>query len=373
MSRVLIVNSADVIRKTTDALAHGLAERGYEVRVVTPAHPKTDAYFDGDDRIDLVPYESWFVPKIRYSVPLFDFADVMRREAAAADVVVVTSAVYLPSLVGTLVADWYRTPTVVTIDALVGINWSYGSRVVDLLGKGFVLTLSRVAFRSADAVVGLTGALREHLPALVDESKVHIIPNGIDTEQFTPPGDRQDRSTSPVELLFVGRLSPVKGLEYLLSAFADLQSGPLDVHLTIVGDGENQDEYLDRAERLGIEDAVTWTGWVDDVTQYYERADVLVLPSISEGQPSVLLEAQACGVPVVATDVGGVPELVEAGHVVPPRDPDALRRAVSDLVDTDSGGLAARSRAHVVDNFSEESMVENYLDLFSELSDRQST
>jgi len=368
MSRVLILNSADVIRKTTDSLARGLAERGYKVRVVTPRHPKTERYFADDDRIELCPFESWFVPKIRYSVPLLDFLNVARREIAAADVTVVTSAVYLPSLVATLIANRRKTPTVITIDALVGINWSYGNAAIDLLGKLFVLTLSRLAFRTADIVIGLTDNLDDHLPNLVDESKIRIIPNGIDTHHFAPTRDRNDTPSSPVELLFVGRLSPVKGVEHLLEALQMLRAKSLDVRLTIAGDGEARDKYAERAARLGVDDTITWTGWVDDVQPYYDAADVLVLPSISEGQPSVPLEAQACGVPVVATRVGGVPTLVAAGRIVPPRDPEAISDAVREIVEEDQPDLSTRARSFVCDRYSRDSMVESYLRVFEELS-----
>lgn len=370
MPRLLIVNSADVIRKTTDMLARGLADRGYEVRVVTPAHEKTAGYFDDDDAITLLPYESWFVPKIRYSVPLFDFLDVVRREVRTADVVVITSAVYLPSLVGTIVAARSDTPNIVTIDALVGINWSYGNRLVDALGKGFVLTLSRLAFATADAVVGLTENLTPHLPELVDESKIRIIPNGIDTSTFAPAEPRDGGMEDPVRLLFVGRLSKVKGIEYLLSAFEALSQDARSYRLTMVGDGEDRDRYVDLARDLGVADGITWTGWVDDVRPYYHDADIVVLPSISEGQPSVPLEAQACGVPVVATDVGGVAGLVEAGRVVPPREPERIRAAIAELSREDPTELGERARQFVVDNYSRESMIERYQTLFETISNR---
>ncbi|MFC7229683.1 glycosyltransferase family 4 protein [Salinirubellus salinus] len=368
MNRILILNSADVIRKTTDALASGLSARGYEVSVMTAEHPKTTGYFDSDENVELLHYRSNFIPKIRYSVPGLDFFETMRREAKRADAVVVTSAVYLPSLVGTLVSNWYETPTVITIDALPGINWTYGNRLIDLFGKAFVLTLSRVAFHQADRVVGLTRSLEEHLPKLVDESKVRIIPNGIDTDHFRPSDERADGCGERVELLFVGRLSPVKGVEHLLSALGALQPEDREFHLTLVGDGEEMDAYVEEAERLGLGDSVTWTGWVDDVRPYYDLADVLILPSIAEGQPSVLLEAQACGVPVVATEVGGVPNLVGAGVVVPPRDPDAIRDAVVELVREPPENLRSRARAFVLEHYSSEAMIEGYEALFSEIS-----
>jgi len=368
MPRILIVNSADVIRKTTETLARGLSERGYDICVVTPKHPKSDGYFDDDESIELVPYESLFVPKIRYSVPRYDFLEIMRREIASADAVVITSALYLSSFVGTLLSKRSNTPTVITVDALVGFNWSYGRSTIDLVGKLFVHTLSRFAFRSADRVIGLTGTLEEHLRELATESKIRIIPNGIDTEHFSPPVDRADGMEPPIELLFVGRLSPVKGVEYLLSAFNQLRADQREIHLTVVGDGEQSEAYMQQAEQMGIDDAITWTGWVDDVKPYYDAADLLVLPSISEGQPSVLMEAQACGLPVVATAVGGVPELVEAGRVVPPEDSDALRTGIIELTEEDPAQLCAEGRSFVVERYSKESMVEKYLTVFSDIS-----
>lgn len=132
-------------------------------------------------------------------------------------------------------------------------------------------------------------------------------------------------------VLYVGRLAPKKGLEYLLRAVADLET-----HLTVVGDGAERDRL--EALAAALEADVTFVGEVppDRVEEFYRDAAVFVLPSVEgEGMPNAVLEAMAWGLPVVATDSGGLPSVIDdgqTGYVVPMRDSEALRERVDDLL-----------------------------------------
>jgi glycosyltransferase involved in cell wall biosynthesis len=164
--------------------------------------------------------------------------------------------------------------------------------------------------------------------------RVHIVHCGIEPAEFAPrthegPGTR---------LLFTGRLAPVKGLPLLLEAFARLQARHPTLTLAIAGDGPERPALEAQAQRLGIAPRVEFLGYrsSDHVRALLQESDVFVLPSFAEGVPVVLMEAMASGVPVVATRVAGVSELVEdgvSGFVVPPGDADALERAISTLLE----------------------------------------
>lgn len=150
------------------------------------------------------------------------------------------------------------------------------------------------------------------------------------------------RSTahSPVRLLWAGQLRPVKGLVYLLRAVRVLLDRETEVHLTIVGDGEQREVLEQERRRLGLEAQVSLVGYKPPgpvLDRYFDESDVYVLPSLSEGVPKVLYEAMARGLPVVATEVGGVPQVIchgRNGLLVPARDAnnlaDAIARVCSD-------------------------------------------
>jgi glycosyltransferase involved in cell wall biosynthesis len=174
-------------------------------------------------------------------------------------------------------------------------------------------------------------------------SKVLAIPNGIDTARFRPPPGF-DPSTIKRELLGgdyrmvanVARLVPQKGQHYLIEAAARLASTHPDVRFVLVGHGPLGDELMEQARTEGIADKVVITGPRSDVPQILAASDVFVLSSLWEGMPLSLLEAMAAGCPAIATDVGGVREVLRhdvTGLLVPRADSDALAAAIAQSLD----------------------------------------
>ena len=171
----------------------------------------------------------------------------------------------------------------------------------------------------------------------------------------------------------IGRLCAVKGQRELLEALALLP----DVHAAIVGadmeaDGDFRADLERRAERLGLTSRVRFTGPRADVPAVLDALDVFVLPSWTEGMPITVLEAMAHGKPVVATAVGGTPELVadgETGVLVPPRDPERLAAAIRELLDDPEKArrLGEAGRERVASNFSEEAMTRRVLEVYDEV------
>jgi glycosyltransferase involved in cell wall biosynthesis len=198
----------------------------------------------------------------------------------------------------------------------------------------------------ADAVVAISGYARDRLRAIAASraARIQVIHCGVDLREYEAAPGPADR-TGPLRVLTVARLEERKGVETLLRAAARLRDRELDVELTVVGDGPDR-ERLDRiAAELRLDNAVMMTGAVaeEEVTGYYARADVFCLPSSAEGVPIVLMEAMASRLPVVATAIAGVRELVadgESGLVVPPGDDEALAEALRRLAEDPA--LAAR-------------------------------
>jgi glycosyltransferase involved in cell wall biosynthesis len=171
----------------------------------------------------------------------------------------------------------------------------------------------------------------------VPRDRIHIQHNSVKPFTAPPPGEiealrREMGIRSPV-LLAVGRLSTEKGHADLLEAVARLNDSQFQ--LVIVGDGPELCRLEEQIARLRLERSVILAGHRPDVRPFYAAATVLALPSHSEGSPNVVLEAMAAGVPVAATNVGGVPEILEherTGLIVPPRDPDAMAAAIRRLL-----------------------------------------
>ncbi len=196
----------------------------------------------------------------------------------------------------------------------------------------------RSALRHAGAVVAVSRALADKAVVIgADPARVHTIYNGVDEQRFAPGAQaaaRQRLHLSPDQplLLYVGNLKPTKGCVDLLEAFPALLATQPQARLVYVGAGACKAELLQRAAALGCAERVELVGAVPhaQLGDWFRAADLLCLPSHNEGVPNVVLEAMACGIPVVASRVGGIPEVLpeHAGILVPVRDPVALSAAL---------------------------------------------
>jgi teichuronic acid biosynthesis glycosyltransferase TuaC len=210
----------------------------------------------------------------------------------------------------------------------------------------------RWAAQRADGIVAVSDALRTRLIGLgVPGSRIEVLRNGVDLELFAP----QDRAAARRELgldadgpvvLSVGWLVPLKGVDLIIRAVAALR----DATLIVVGEGPDASALQRLAEALHLRQRMRFLGPMPQqrLAAAYSAADALVLASAREGCPNVLLEALACGTPVVAPAVGGVPEIVRddaAGRLVAERTPEALARALRDLLADPPARAAVRAYA----------------------------
>ncbi len=197
----------------------------------------------------------------------------------------------------------------------------------DLNRSKVVSLLNYLTVPLTDCILAVSPLVREllmkrgHIPA----RKIFTLENGIDIkrlDQLPPSRIREELNLRPESVLFcsVGRLVAVKGHLYLLRAIEQMRC-KADVELALIGDGPEELKLRAEAVRCGISDRVHFLGFRPDVLEVLKSVNVFVLPSLQEGCPVVLLEAMACSLPVIATAVGGVPDLVipgETGFLVPP-------------------------------------------------------
>lgn len=204
------------------------------------------------------------------------------------------------------------------------------------------------------------------------EGRVEHIPNAVDATLFSPEGDSVRGADIPAERTVFGsvaRMSEAKDHGNLLRAFHHVLQKRDDVLLALVGDGETRADVEKMIEELELGDAVLLLGRRDNVPAYLRAMDVFVLPSRREGAPISVLEAMGCGLPVVATDVGGVSEIIrdgENGRVVPPRHHEALAEAMLWMLENPDRrqAFAVLGPKIVAERFSNRTMCSRYLDLY---------
>lgn len=211
----------------------------------------------------------------------------------------------------------------------------------------------------------------------VPAGKVIIIHNAFSPDPVLKAAPGRPVTVLPegVTVGVVGRLEKVKGIGYLLKAIRLLLDGGLSISLVIVGDGPQKNNLEWQVAEMELTERVIFTGWLDyaETIKVMSRLDVYALPSLSEGLNTTLLEALALERPVVATDVGGNPEIIinnETGLLVPPKDPAALAKAIEKILDDPLLGeqLAANGRQLVLEKYTSDKMISRTLDLYRRLS-----
>jgi len=200
--------------------------------------------------------------------------------------------------------------------------------------------------------------------------RLTVIPNGVDTNFFQPLPD--GRPPGPPVLLSVARFVPDKDHDTLIKAFGLVTARHDGAELWLVGSGPRQRSLERQAAEMGLRQKVRFIPGTDDLRPFYQRASLFVLSSVAEALPNVVLEAMAAGLPVVATRVGGLGEVVApeaTGFLVPPRDAEALAGALVRLLDNPEAGhtMGQAGRQRVVDNFSFLAMVRRHEEVWARL------
>jgi glycosyltransferase involved in cell wall biosynthesis len=273
-------------------------------------------YVGGIDISKVIKAQLLFVPKFR---------SVIRRHVLEfkPDVIHANGLHFHGSFIGAKEAKRAGVPLVSTahladVDALPML-----SRALANIFNGVI---SRQIARSSSSVVAVSSSVQLHLRSLgVSPDRIRIVPNGVDHSRFRPPASRVDRAT--LKAVLVGRLISNKGSLDALEGIAIARQQGGDVRLAILGDGPLATKVQTRSEMSDLRGAIEMIGTVANVEDYMREADVLLRPSWTEGLPLAVIEALACGTPVICSDVPGNTDLVEDGYngfVYPVGDNQAL-------------------------------------------------
>jgi len=326
--------------------------RGHKVSVLLGDGRKS---FDGGIDFYSVPRWDFLSWVIGSPYPVFrNVFDLIRT--VDPDVVHVNSHLFFCNYQVVKASRLLRVPCVVTVHGFM-VERSF---VWDVAQGFYLWTVARSLFKKASAVICLT----EHDAASVGRivggyGKIFMIPNGVDSDFFKPS------SKDPNLITWVGRLVPEKGLVYLLYAMREIVRVHPDVKLVIIGGGPLEARLVKLADGLGLRGNVRFVGSVSraEVARFLSMSSIFAFPSLMEGLPLSVLEAMACGVPVVGSDIPGVNSVVKHGYnglLVPSKDSRLLAKAVLTLLNDDKLRMvmSMNARRVILDKYSWDKVIQ---------------
>ena len=237
---------------------------------------------------------------------------------------------YFADIVGIPMARLFRLPSISTCHGFIFNTWKY--RLYN--------SLDFLALRLCDRVMAVSEGIKTDLVKHgVNQSRISIIQNAVEscyTDESAIEYRAEKRRLFSIQehemlLGFTGRLSQEKGLRYLIEACFLLNQAGLPTKVLIIGDGPQRKELEKLAISKNLRQQVLFVGFQKDVHNWLPAVDAFVLPSVTEGTPMSLLEAMSWGLPVVASDVGGIPQIIDSeknGVLVPPRQPERIKEAI---------------------------------------------
>jgi D-inositol-3-phosphate glycosyltransferase len=293
---------------------------------------------------------------VPYPIPSIQAYRTFSRVIKKCDLVHAHGHVYMSSYLAGKVAKKYKKPFILTQHNTF-IDYRSGLNLLEHLND---LTIGKAVLKDADRIVVVSNKTMEYVHKLgADKSKTSVIYNGVDIDYFHPANKEKSRKKLDLPknrkmILSVRRLVYKNGLDTLIESVPYVARDHPDVLFVIAGKGPSKKLIEDRIRESRMGDNIKLTGFVPDelLPVYYNAADYFVLPSASgEGLPLVLLEAMACGLPVISTTVGGTPEIIEHmknGVLVPPKNPEAMAVTMSELLSKEGMGQAIGEEARKI-------------------------
>ena len=360
-------------------LTRRLAKMGYDIQVLTTDFESRP----GSDIIEGIKVQRYRILFFAFRTPVIPHIPlkILFRKF---DLIHVISTYPTFTDIALLTGKALNKPVVVTHQLDGGAEGWLGRAIT----KFYHRTVASPLIHLADRVVSTSHSYASTSPILSPIlDRVKVIPNAVDETIFHPSVDGSRVAAeygleNSRNLLFVGRLVPYKGIEYLLSALKILHNEFADIHLLIVGDGELKEKLTHQADKLGITRQVNFVGHIPNsrLPAFYVNSELAVLPSISrlEAFGITLIEAMACGKPVVASSIPGVKEVVHegaTGFLVPPKDPTALARAISRIIRKKNLAekMGRRARKRVEEKYTWKRVASSYDRLYSDLLDQTIT
>lgn len=248
------------------------------------------------------------------------------------------------------------------------------------LGSKSVLILEKLFARITDRIAVLSGIEKEDFEKfkIGNAAKISIITSGIELDEYNIDRDAESKKgefgikEGEFTVGMIARLETVKGPSYFIEAAPFILNTVKNVKFLVIGDGALRDKLKILCKELGVADKFIFTGWREDINEILCILDVVVLVSLNEAIGRIILEAGSCAKPVVATNVGGIPSVIEdkkTGILVPPKNPQKLAEAVIELLGDANKRqeMGRRAKERVQANFGMEKMIKDFDDLYKDL------
>jgi len=311
--------------------------------------------------------------QLRWGLDLAGGLDIVKY-ARRNECTVIHSHGYKPNaILGMLPGSLRGIPIVATVHGWTSTNRFSKIAAYEWLDRRVLSRFDRVV------VVNDAPAVKRLLSG-VKRSRLKVVYNGVpeveDNQEARPDDGFIQRflENDSFVLGSIGRLSPEKGQRFLLSAVEQLVRGGHDVRLVVFGEGPERDALGKQVERLRLQERVLLPGYCAHATEYLPRLNAFVLPSLTEGMPLTLLEAMRAGIPVIASRVGGIPQMIEngkSGLITEPGRADELAEAVEKLIRNQvlRASLASEARGRALTIFSSRAMALQYKRIYEETRD----
>ena len=354
-----------------------LSAKGFEPFIVTSRMNTDKSYIM--EGIQVHCYDSLnlaFDLGIPYAVPNISSLSTFIKSVQSSNIIHVHGHPYLSSLFAARIAKRYGKPVILTqhntfIEYESSI-WEYAERFNDTV-------VGKQVLKTTDKIITVSNATKDYVLSLgADPKKIRVLHNGVDVDRFKPVPELREKIRKKLDIpqnakvvLSVRRLVYKNGIDTLIKCAKTAINDNAQLIFLVVGTGPDFEAVKTKVNQMGISERCKLVGFVSDtdLPAYYNAADLFVLPSKSgEGLPLVGLEAMSCGLPVVATNVGGISEVMveNCGRLVPPDSPGALAGAVLEFTRRDLSPLRRQLRAIAVEKFSWDSNVERLVKIYEE-------
>lgn len=339
------------------------ADRGHEVTVFTSNNANLPE-LELKDGYHIVRYRR--IMKIFGNSISVDLLLKLIRNRKKFDIIHAHSHLFLSTNICAIIRILGSSPLIISNHGLMSASapvW---------LNELYLKSIGRWTLSRADKIICYTDEEKERLTTFlhIDERKIVVIPNGIKTDLFRP--DKKASRSGPPTLLWVGRFVPGKGVTVLLDAFSLVNKKFPDVRLILVGDGPSRNNTTRQTQNSGLTNSVEIIVHIDNkkLPEIYNKSDIFVLPSLMEGVPRTMLEAMACGKPVIITEFPHLEKIVNgAGLFTPPKDPVMLSENIIRLLNDRelASNLGVQGRMRIVQQYSWDDTVEKTLTVYKSL------
>jgi N-acetyl-alpha-D-glucosaminyl L-malate synthase BshA len=376
-----------------------LARNGIEVHVITQ-HNSGANYEEERNGIHIHRFR-WLKPKtfkaliyfkgfkdnfrlLTYLISLFFNLIILVRRY---DIDVIHAHHTIPTgFVGVIIAKIMRRPIVITAHLMDitthGADVGPLENIKDFESNFIFRRLIIFTLNSSNKIIAVSADLANKIELMgIDNKKISILRNAVDVNKFKPLKNTELRnnfniSEEDILILFIGHLEAFKGIYELIDAFCKVKGKINNLKLMIIGEGHEEQKVKEKVSELELDNFIIFTGKISPevIQNFYQMADIFVLPSYTEGLPLVVIEAMACGLPVIVSNVGGIPEIVrdgENGFIIQPKERGKLAIKLEILANDPNlrEKYGKKSIQIIDDEFNIENKIIRFTDLYNELKD----